>query len=472
MIQSMAFLLIKNGQIVTDSDSFQGDILIDDGKIQAIGRELEKPDLKTQVLDASGLLIFPGGIDPHVHMELPVAGTVSSDDFESGTRAALAGGTTTIIDFVTPERGQPLLEALQGRKELAGKSVCDYGFHMSLTAWNETIRREMETCVREEGIPSFKVYLAYKETVGLEDRDLIAVMDTAARLGALVTAHCEHGDLVTYLSKKLLAAGRTEPRSHALSRPPEVEREAVVRALTFAKLTGAQLYIVHVSTKEAVREIARAQAKGRPVFAETCPHYLLLDAREYDRSPAAAAAYIMSPPLRPPEHKAALWDALKNGTLQTVGTDHCPFNLKGQKDRDLSDFTKIPNGVAGVENRLELLFTAGVLRKHISLRQFVRVTSANPAKIFGLFPRKGSVSVGADADLVLWNPAAQEIISAETQKQRCDTTIYEGFKIRGKPETVIAKGHIVFEKGEVTAERGAGRYLYRQKTNLLPSDLN
>ena len=458
----MNSLLLKNGRIVTEADDFVGDILIVDGKIQAIGSGLEKPDSAMRVIDATGLQIFPGGIDPHVHMELPLSDTVSSDDFESGTRAALAGGTTTIIDFVTPEREESLLEALNERKALACHSVCDYSLHMSITSWNSHIPDEMHACVMEEGIPSFKTYLAYKETIGLDDDDLIRVMDTAAKLGALILAHCENGDAISYLRKKLLFEGKTDPKYHAKSRPPEVEREAVVRATTLAGIAGAALYVVHVSTEEGAEEIARARARGWRVFGETCPHYLLLDETAYHRPAREAAAYIMSPPLRPPEHKKALWHALNRGVLQTVGTDHCPFNLRGQKDRDLSDFTRIPNGVAGVEHRLELLYTYGVLAGEISLQQFVAITATNPAKIFGLYPRKGIIAVGSDADLVLWNPEIKEVLSAKTHHQRCDTIPYEGFKIQGKPEMVIANGKIAVENGDIKAKRGDGKFLRRK----------
>ncbi len=463
----MDSLLIKNGKIVTDSEIFSGDILIADGKIHAIGQKLEKLNAQTQILDASGLQIFPGGIDPHVHMELPVGGTVSSDDFASGTAAALAGGSTTIIDFVTPERNQSLIEALRERQKLAQKSLCDYGLHMSITSWSDSIKKEVQQCVEEEGISSFKVYLAYKETVGLEDRDLLLAMDAAAQLGVLITAHCEHGDAISYLRKKLLAEGKTEPRFHAASRPPEVEREAIVRALTLANVTGAALYVVHVSTKEAAEEIAAARIRGQRAFGETCPHYLLLDETVYNRPAREAAVYIMSPPLRPSGHKEALWQALSKGTLQTVGTDHCPFNLKGQKDRDLSDFTKIPNGVAGVEHRLELLYSYGVRAGKMSLNQFVAVTATNPAKIFGLYPQKGTIAVGSDADLVIWNPEKEGVISARTQIQNCDTSIYEGFKIKGQPELVVANGRIAVENGQIKAHPGSGHYVKRRKIGVL-----
>ncbi len=460
----MRTLLLKNGQIVTEDRIFIGDILVGDGTIQAVGTNLKKPNSDTRVVDASGLQIFPGGIDPHVHMELPVSDTVSSDDFESGTRAALAGGTTTIIDFVTPERGQSLLGALEDRMAQARHAVCDFSLHMSVTWWDETVADEMRACV-EKGLPSFKVYLAYKETIGLDDRELIRAMDTAARWNGLIVAHCENGDAVSYLRQKLLSEGKTEPKYHAASRPPEVEREAIVRATTLAQVTGAALYVVHVSTREGAEEIARARQNGLTVFGETCPHYLLLDEQAYNQSPRQAAVYIMSPPLRPPEHKAALWQALRSGDLDTVSTDHCPFNLSGQKDRDLSDFTRIPNGVAGVEHRLELLYTYGVRSGRISLQRFVALTATNPAKIFGVYPRKGTIAVGSDADLVLWNPEAEDVISAKTHHQHCDSTVYEGIKIKGKPEIVIANGRVMVENGEILAQKGDGRFLPRSSSH-------
>lgn len=458
----MSSLLIKKGNLVSESAISRGDILTVDGKIAAVQAGLEKPHPDTTVIDADGLYVFPGGIDPHVHMELPLGnGLVSADDFESGTRAALAGGTTSIIDFVTPERGQSLLEALRKRKAAAGKSLCDYGLHMSLTAWNDGIAAEMETCVRQEGISSFKVYMAYKETVGLEDREIIAVMETAAGLNARVTVHCEHGDLVSYLQKKFIRRGRTGPEYHPLSRPPEVEEEAVSRALLLARTTQCPLYIVHVSTGGAAKEIEKARAAGQPVQAETCPHYLLLDESRYRLPGFDGARYVMSPPLRPASHISELWRACRQGTIQAVGTDHCPFNFKGQKERGRHDFTKIPNGVAGIEHRLALLYTYGVLENRISLQQFVELTAVNPARIFGLYPRKGSLQVGADADLVLWDPQLEDVISAATHHHHCDTSIYEGLLINGKPRIVITDGKVAFREGSFSVEPGCGTYLYR-----------
>ncbi len=444
----MSSLLIKNGMIVTATDSFLGDIRICDGKIVSIGTNLETAEATT--IEAEHLLIFPGGVDPHVHMELSVGGgLVSADDFESGTRAAIAGGTTTIIDFVTPTRGQSLLEALHERRLAAAKALCNTRLHMSVTEWNKTTASELQQCVQHEGLTSVKVYMAYKQSIGLDDRHIMKVMDTAAGLGMLVLVHCEFDEIIAYLQCQFLAAGLQAPLYHSLSRPPEVEREAVSRAILMAKVTACPLYIVHVSTMEAVAEIATAQQTGQKVWAETCPHYLLLDESRYHLPGFDGAKYVMSPPLRPAHHQKLLWDALNRGTLHTVATDHCPFFLKGQKERGKDNFTLIPSGVGGVEFRLMLLYSYGVAMNRLTLQQFVNITATQPAKIFGLYPKKGTIAVGADADVVLWDPQAQDTISASTQQQNCDTTIYEGFQIKGKPHMVIVNGEIAFRNGRV-----------------------
>jgi dihydropyrimidinase len=461
----MQSILIRQGNIVTAEHDLRGDVLIIEGKIAAVGEVLEKPDLGTRVIDASGAYVFPGGVDPHVHMELPSPAGFSSDDFESGSRAALSGGTTAIIDFVTPARGQSLLSALQERKEAARTSVCDFGLHMSITDWNERTSPEMSFCT-EEGISSFKVYMAYKETIGLEDRQILSVMEAAAKQGALVAVHCENGEAIAFLQRKLIAQGNGGPRYHPVSRPPEVEGEAVGRAILLARVTGCRLYLVHVSTRDALGEIFKAREAGQTVMAETCPHYLLLDEETYTHPGPAGAAYVMSPPLRSAAHRKALWEGLRSGALQTVATDHCPFNLKGQKDLGLTDFTRIPNGIAGVEDRLSLLFTYGVLEGRISIRQFVSLTATAPAKIFGLYPRKGTIAAGSDADLVIWDPRAEGVISAQTHKQRCDTNVYEGFRIQGRPRIVIQRGRLAYEDGQVVLERGAGKYLARGRGGI------
>ncbi len=459
----MASLLIRNGHVITAGDSFEGDILVVDGKIRMLGNHLDVFEPDAEVVDASGLYVLPGGIDPHVHMEQDIGGgMVSADDFETGTRAAIAGGTTSIVDFVTPGPGQSLIEALRERKEAAKKSLCDYGLHMSITSWNDRTAGEMRQCVEQEGINSFKVYMAYKESIGLDDVDILAVMDTAAKLGARVAIHCENGDVVGYLQKKFIAEGKTTPKYHALSRPPEVELEAVQRALLMAKVTGCPLYIVHLSTTRALMKAMEAAGTDVDVKVETCPHYLELDKSEYKRSGFEGAAYVMSPPLRSNPDNVFLWQALGDEKIHVVATDHCPFNMKGQKDRGKNDFTRIPNGVAGIENRMALLYTYGVMAEKITLNQWVAVSATAPARIFGLYPRKGTISQGADADLLLWDPGAQGYISAGTHHHNCDTSIYEDFETDGEPYMVIVNGKIAYQDGEVKIGKGAGKYLHRK----------
>jgi dihydropyrimidinase len=457
----MSSILIKNGQIITSKNTIRSDILISDGKIAAIGKNLNKIGFDTKIVDADPFLILPGAIDPHVHMELSVSGIISSDDFETGTIAAIAGGTTTIIDFVTPSRGESLIIALKERKELAGKSLCDYSFHISLTSFNDSTYEEMKKCKEEEGITSFKTYLAYKDTIGLEDKDLFSLMEFAKKLNVLITVHCEMGDEISYLQKKFISEGKIEPKYHALSRPPEVEEEAVDKVITMAKNIGIPVYIVHVSTKNAIDKISKAQNDGQIVLAETCPHYLLLLENEYERPARESLEYIMSPPLRSQTHRFALWEGIIKGIIHTIGTDHCPFNIIEQKEIGLNDFTKIPNGVPGIENRLSLLYTFGVLTNHISINRFVDLVSVRPAKVFGLYPRKGTIQVGSDADIILWDPNKKGIISARTHHQKCDYNIYEGFQTIGSPYMVICNGNIAFEDGNLKTEKGSGRYLYR-----------
>lgn len=452
-------VLIKNATAVTDAERWQGDILCQEGKITALGPSLERA-AGDEIVDASAQYVFPGGVDPHVHMELPVAGTVSADDFETGTAAGLAGGTTTIIDFIHPERGQDPIDALVARQREAEKAVADYGFHMAVTWWGEEMARAMSRCVTDEGIPSFKAYLAYKETVGLEDRELVEVMARIADLGALLLVHAEHGDLVEHLRNNLAAEGRVEPSSHPLSRPPEAEGEATHRAAVLAGQTNASLYVVHVTCRQAAEALATARRENPKLFGETCPQYLLLEDSVYGKPGFEGAAYVVSPPIRPTEHQDALWEAIANGDLQVVGTDHCPFHMH-QKEVGRTDFRLIPGGAAGIEHRLPLLYTYGVGEGRFDLHRFVDLVSTRPAKIFGLYPRKGSITVGADADLVVWDPEATATISAQTHHHRCDHSIFEGFRLRGLPSTVIANGAIRYRDGQLMAERGAGRFLQR-----------
>lgn len=453
-------ILIRNGDIVTVQKRWRGDIRCREGRIVELGESLEAGS-DEEILDASDRFVFPGGVDPHVHMELPVAGTVSSDDFESGTAAALAGGTTTIVDFVHPERGESFLEALEARRDEARKAVADYGLHMAVTWWGEETARWMADCVHREGIPTFKLYMAYKETVGLEDADLIRALESAHSLDARVLVHAEHGDMVEHLRCHLAAEGSLGPGAHPLSRPPELEGEATSRMGILAGLTRASAYIVHVTCRQAVEALRQAQESGQEIYGETCPQYLLLDETVYEKPDFEAASYVIAPPIRAAEHQEALWQALRTGTLQVVGTDHCPFNLEGQKELGRNDFRRIPGGAAGVEHRLALLYSYGVKQGRIELQQFVDLVSTRPAQLFGLYPRKGSISVGADADLVLWDPEATGIISAATHHHRCDRSIFEGFPLTGLPSTVIAAGRVQYQDGDLAVERGAGRYLTR-----------
>lgn len=453
-------VLIKNGTVVTAVDEWQSDVRCDDGKIVAIAPNLESAS-GDEVIDASGQYVFPGGIDPHVHMELSFMGTISADDFETGTAAGVAGGTTTIIDFVIPNRNQNLMEALKDWHAKAEKSVADYAFHMAVTWWGDKTAEWMKRCITEEGIPSFKTFMAYRGAIGVFDDELINVMKTAHELEALVTVHAEHGDMIVELQNKLMSEGHSEPKYHAISRPPPVEGEATARAAMFARINGAPLYVVHVTCKESINAIAEARLRGQEVWGETCTQYLLLDDSVYDKPNFEGAAYVMSPPIRPKGNQEALWAALRAGVIQILATDHCPFNLKGQKEMGKDDFRKIPNGAAGIEHRLSLFYTYGVRTGRLDLNQFVDMTSTRAAKIFGLYPRKGSVTVGADADLVVWDPDATGTISVKTHHHNVDYNIFEGFEVQGQASSVVVNGRVQYQNGDLKVEKGAGRYLER-----------
>jgi len=455
-------ILIKNGEIVTASERFVGDVYCEGGKIKAVGTNLEKASSQDEVIDASGQYIFPGGVDAHVHMELGFMGTVSSDDFETGTAAGVAGGTTSIIDFVIPNRNQPILDALEDWHAKADKAVADYAFHMAITWFGDQTAKDMQTCVRDHGIPSFKTFMAYKGAIGVDDAELINVMRTAKDLGALVTAHCEHGDAVLALQKQYMGEGKVEPKFHAMSRPTYVEGEATNRAITLARLSGTPVYIVHLTCQEALNAVTEARLRGQAVFAETCTQYLLLDDSVYEKPEFEGAAYVMSPPIRPKGNQDPLWAALSSGMLQVVATDHCPFNLKGQKDMGREDFTKIPNGAAGIQNRLGLLWTYGVETGRLDINRFVDIFSTQPAKIFGLYPRKGTIMPGSDADLVVYDPTTESVISAKTHLHKCDRNIFEGFALKGKPTHVVVNGRVQYKEGDLKVERGAGRYIKRK----------
>jgi dihydropyrimidinase len=412
-----------------------------------------------EMIDGRGLWLIPGGVDPHVHFALPAAGTVTADDFLSGSRAALAGGTTTVLDFVTPGRRESLVAAAAVRLAEASPAACDFGLHASVTAWRPETAAELATCARELGLRSVKLYLAYLETVGLADAVLEAALQAAAALDLTVLMHCEDGARIAARQRELLAAGERGPAAHPRSRPPVCEETAVVHALALAAQTECRPYLVHLSTAGAIGAVKTARARGRTVYAETCPQYLLLDESLYAGDFAAAAPYVMSPPLRSFAHRGALRAALADGVIDVVATDHCAFNLAGQKELGRDDFTRIPGGAAGVEQRLTLLYTLGVATGLLAPAAWVRLVSTRPAQIFGLYPRKGSLAAGADADLVLWDPAATWTIRARDAHGRSDHSIYEGRPVRGRPVRVWSRGETVFADGRLQAAAGRGRFL-------------
>ena len=436
----MADLLITNGKYFDGDNLVQKNILILQGKIAGIG-QIELTSDKIPQINAEDKFIFPGGIDPHVHLHLPTSAGFSADDFESGSKAALAGGTTSLIDFVTPYRGQSMVDALNLRRKEAQNSLCDVKFHVSPVEWTNKTEQEIIHCIQNEDVRSFKVYMAYQSNIGLSDEDIFKVMKVAGEYGGIVTIHCEVDETIEKLRAQFISEGKTTPKYHPLSRPNSVEAEAVKKAIELAKKAECQLHIVHVSTSESVNYISEAQSNGQPVYAETCPQYLLLDDKLYDQAFDKACKYVMSPALRKKEDQEALWQAIREGVIHTVGTDHCPFTLE-QKRKGLNDFTKIPNGAGGIEHRMSLLYTFGVLKNRISLQKFVEVTSNNPSRIFGFFPNKGTISEGSDADVVIWDPNAKETISVKTHHQNCDLNIYEGFEITGKTIMTIVGGKI------------------------------
>ena len=458
-------IVIRNGEVVTASERYVADLRLDGGTITAMGTRLESKG-GDETIDAAGLFVLPGFIDPHVHMELGFMGTVSADDFEVGTASGVAGGTTCVIDFCIPSPGESMLTALDAWRKKAAKAVCDYSFHMAITSWGEHSADEMRAVVEEHGITSFKVFMAYKGAIMVDDAALYSVMREAAKLGAVVTVHAENGDAVWHLQRELVAKGCLGPEFHPVSRPSAVEGEATGRALMMAGLHGATAYIVHMTCQESVHALERAKLAGQRCYGETCPQYLLLDDTVFDQPDFGGSAYVMSPPIRPANagHHEALWNGLANRMLDSVGTDHCPFTHE-QKRMGEGDFTRIPNGAAGIEDRLLLLYTHGVVSDRFDLSRMVELGSTAPARIFGL-TKKGSIAVGMDADLVLLDPNGRSTLSARTHHSRADRSIFEGFEVRGRIARTIAGGRTLWDGRELRATRGTGRFVARRPTHF------
>src|SRR5436190_9348765 len=451
--------LIRNGRIVTAVDDYNADILIEDGKIATIGKEIDvKADKK---IDAKGRLVIPGGIDPHTHMDLPFGGTSSSDDFETGTRAAAFGGTTTIIDFAVQYRGQALNEALDvWFKKAEGKATIDYGFHLIVTDLPDQRIPELKGLI-DQGISSFKLFMAYPGIFLVDDGTIFKAMTAAGEQGGLICMHAENGVIIDVLVKRALAAGHTAPKYHALTRPTKAEAEGVHRAIAIAEMANSPVYIVHLSCYDALKEVQNARDLGLPAYAETCPQYLLLDYSCYEREGFEGAKWVMTPPLRDKSNQEQLWKGLRGNDLQVISTDHCPFCFKEQKELGRNDFSKIPNGGPGVEHRMSLVYNGGVAEGRISLNRFVEITSTAAAKIFGLFPRKGTIAVGSVAYLVIFDPDETMTISAKTHHMNVDYSAYEGTKVRGVTKTVLSRGNVIIEDGKYVGKKGQGEFLKR-----------
>ena len=453
-------LLIRGGTVVNADREFRADVLCVDGRIAAVGTNLPAP-AGTETLDAGGRYVIPGGIDPHTHMQLPFMGTTTADDFYTGTAAAMAGGTTTIIDFVIPDPKEPLMDAYRKWRGWAEKAASDYSFHVAVTWWDESVRRDMGTLVTEEGVNSFKHFMAYKNAIMCDDETLVNSFRRALELGAMPTVHAENGELVFMLQAEMKAKGVLGPEGHPLSRPPAVEAEAAQRAIAIADVLNVPIYIVHVSSAESAEAIARARARGQRVYGEVLAGHLVLDDSVY-RDPRFdfAAAHVMSPPFRPKGHSQMLWRGLQAGYLHTTATDHCVF-CADQKAVGKDDFSKIPNGCGGVEERLAVLWHEGVNGGRLTPSEFVAVTSANAAKLFNIYPKKGCIVEGADADLVLWDPQGTQTLSVKTHHSKGDFNIFEGRTVQGRATHTLSRGVLTWADGDLRAVRGAGQWVKR-----------
>lgn len=460
-------LLIRHGEIVTATERYVADIFVEDETITAIGPDLSALAAPaTELIDATGKYVFPGFIDPHTHIYLPFMGTYSKDTYETGTRAALIGGTTTIFDMVCPSRAMSAREGFDTwNAHSAGKACCDYSYHLGVTRFDAEAEAQLREIVAA-GVSSFKIFLAYKGAFGIDDTELYRTLKLAKELGVIVTAHCENETLVFERQKELLAAGKTDPAQHHESRPPLVEAEGVHHLMTFAELTGASIYIVHLSCEEALKKAVEARLRGVDVSVETLIQYLLIDKTYAERPDFEGAKFVMSPPLRDAKNQSVLWNALRTGLVQTVATDHAPFDFKGQKPMGAADFTKIPNGIPALEDRVNLLYTYGVKAGRIDLHTFVNVASTQAAKLFGLFPKKGAIQPGSDADLVIYDPAYRGKISAATQAMNVDYSAFEGWPIEGRPSLVTVRGEVAVRDGQFVGTLGRGQFLQRQPNHF------
>jgi len=463
--------LIAGGTVLSPSGEIAADVLVSGEQITALGQPGSDVTAAwaasaDRVIDAAGKYVLPGGIDGHTHMEMPFGGTFSSDTFETGTRAAAWGGTTTIVDFAVQPKGTSLLAALdKWHGKADGHCAIDYGFHMIVSDVNDATLKEMASCV-DAGITSFKMFMAYPGVFYATDGEILLAMQQAERIGALTMMHAENGIAIDELVAQALAAGRTEPLQHGLTRPPELEAEATGRAITLARVTGAPLYIVHLSAAQALDRVTLARDTGQNVFAETCPQYLYLSLEDLARPDFEGAKYVASPPLRLREHQDSLWRGLRGNDLSVVSTDHCPFCFKEQKELGRSDFSKIPNGIPGVEHRMDLLHQ-GVAAGELTLARWVEVAATTPARMFGLYPRKGIIAPGSDADIVIYDPAARQVISAATHHMNVDYSAYEGMEITGKVDTVLSRGRVVIEGGQYHGAPGHGQFLHRETCQYL-----
>ena len=455
-------LLIKNGNIITATDNYVADIFIDGETVSLIGKNLSvKADKE---IDATGMLVMPGGIDPHVHLDMPFMGTFSSDNYETGTRAALFGGTTMVIDFILQKQGNSLQSALE---EWRGRSdnncVGDYSFHMAVTDFNNDTKKEIQGLIEKEGIISFKTFMAYKGALMIDDRQMIGLMEEVKKYGGLINVHATNGDMIDYLTQKHKDEGKLSPLYHYLSQPEVSEAEASGRFVDMANYTGCPGYIVHLTCEGALNAVRNATRRNQKVFVETCIQYLILDASLYEND-FEGAKWVMSPPLREKKDQEALWAGINQGLVQVVATDHCPFKWE-QKLMGEKDFSKIPNGHPAIENRMELLFSEGVNKGRISLNKYVEVTSTNPAKIFGMFPQKGTIAVGSDADIVIFDPQEKHTISVSTHHMNVDYSGYEGWEVTGKVKKVLLRGKIAIDNNECLLQKGYGKFIKREKVS-------